>query len=251
MTLTSRAIAFASQRFPKLSSRVLASSGYTLDLDWFGPDAFRVWDTDTAKRQDRAWRPLVAEAIAGRPRDDIAALYSAIDSLPAPVGSVLEVGCGGGYNSELIGHHSPGIHYTGVDLAASMVDISRRKYPDQTFIEASALDLPFADDAFDVVMDGVALLHIPPWTTALAQYARVASRYVILHGLTLSDEPTVTFAKYAYGQPSRELVFNRAEMLAEATRAGLTLLSTHPGDDYDLEEYLGIPTVSETWVLSV
>lgn len=251
MTLTSRAIAFASQRFPKLSSRVLASSGYTLDLDAFGPDAFQPWKDSTAERQDRAWNPLVDAAIAGSPREDIAALFAALDGLPAGVDTLLEVGCGGGYNSALIAHHRPSFRYSGVDLSPSMVEISKRKYPARSFSVANATDLTFTDDEFDVVMDGVALLHIPAWREAIAEYSRVASTAVILHGLTLTDRPTTPFAKYAYGQPSREFVFNRDDVLTAVADAGLTLASVHPGDDYDLTEYLGIPTVSETWVLTV
>jgi len=250
MTLTSRAIAFASQRFPKLSSRVLASSGYTLDLGAFGPDAFQPWKDETAERQDRAWTPLVDAAIAGSPREDIAALFGALDALPAGVESLLEVGCGGGYNSALIAHHRPGIRYAGVDLSESMVEISRRKYPQRSFSVADATNLSFSKNEFDVVMDGVALLHIPAWREAISEYARVASKAVILHGLTLTDRPTTPFAKYAYGQPSREFVFNRDDVLGAVADAGLTVQSVHPGDDYDLTEYLGIPTVSETWVLS-
>lgn len=249
LTITSRAIAFASQKFPKLASRVLASSGYTLDLDSFDEGAFRLWDASTAERQDRAWQPLVAQAVAGNPRADIAALFAALDDLPATTESILEVGCGGGYNSELISHHRPGLRYSGVDIAPSMVMASQAKYPQREFSVASALELPFADGSFDAVMDGVALLHIPDWPDAIKEYARVARSTVILHGLTVSEVPTVTFAKYAYGQPSRELVFNRSQLKSEISLAGLSVVATHPGDDYDLQEFIGIPTVSETWVL--
>ncbi|MBU1586704.1 MAG: class I SAM-dependent methyltransferase [Actinobacteria bacterium] len=251
MSFASRALAFASQRFPKASSRVLASAGYTFDLDTFGPNAFRVWNSRTAARQDRAWAPLVARAIAGNPREDIVALYDALDSTGVTAGTILEVGCGGGYNSELIAHHTPGLRYTGIDLSESMVEVSRAKYPDRDFRVASALDLPFDDGAFDVVIDGVALLHIPPWREAIAEYRRVASRFVVLHGLTLSDHETVAFGKYAYGQPSREFILNRADVVAACEALGLRLVASLPGDDYDLTEYLGVPTVSETWVLAV
>lgn len=251
MSLTSRLLAFASQTFPKASSRVLASAGYTFDLDSFGPDAFRVWDSATAARQDRAWAPLVAQAVAGHPRDDIAALFGALDATGLREGTILEVGCGGGYNSELIAHHAPALRYTGIDLSESMVEVSRAKYPDRDFRVASALDLPFGDGSFDIVVDGVALLHIPPWREAIAEYKRVAARFVVLHGLTLSDHETVAFGKYAYGQPSREFILNRAEVMAACEAVGLRLVTSLAGDDYDLKGYLGVPTVSETWVLAL
>ena len=250
MSFTSRLLAFASQRFPKLSSRVLASSGYTLDLDRFGPGAFGVWSPATAERQDRAWQPIIAEAKAGRPREDVAALEVALAELPATA-TLLEVGCGGGYNSEIVAFSAPEMTYTGLDLSEHMIALCRQHYPDRTFTVGSAYDLPFDDKSFDVVMDGVALLHMTEWPRALAQYARVAKKYVVLHGVTVTEGATTTFAKYAYGQPSLELVFGRADVMAELTKLGLTMVSTHPGDDYDLEEYLGIPSVSETWVLKV
>lgn len=248
MSLSSRLLVAASQTFPRASSRVLASSGYTLDLDRFGPDAYTVWTAETAARQDRAWQPIVDAAKAGHPREDVAALEQALDLL-SPDARVLEAGCGGGYNSEVIAFHAPGMDYTGLDIAPAMIDIARAHYPDRAFIVGSSYELPFADGSFDAVIDGVALIHMTDWQRAIAEYARVARTAVVLHGLTLTDHPTLTFAKYAYGQPSRELAFNSDEVLAVCERNGLRLVSAFDGLDYDLEEYLGIPSTSVSWVL--
>lgn len=252
MFLISSLVPFASQVFPRLSSRVLASSGYTLDPSRIGgPDAFAVWTARTARRQDRAWQPIVDEARAGRPREDVASLFDALSFLTARPATVLEVGCGGGYNSEIIGFRFPALDYSGIDLSAAMVDIAHDRYPNSAFVVGSAYDLPVEDKSFDVVMDGVALIHMLGWRLALAEYARAARGHVILHGLTLADSsPTTTFAKYAYGQPAMELVFNRAELTSLCIDLGLTLQTVHVGLDYDLQRYLGVSTASETWVLS-
>jgi ubiquinone/menaquinone biosynthesis C-methylase UbiE len=133
-----------------------------------------------------------------------------------------------------------------------MIEIAAAHYPGRTFAVGSAYDLAFAADSFDTVVDGVALLHMSGWRDALREYARVARTNVILHALTLTDSaPTTEFAKYAYGQPSLEFVFNREELLAECTAVGLSLLAQEGGLDYDLKRYIGIESVSETWVLSV
>ena len=252
MSVKSSVLVFASQRLPALSSRILASSGYTLDLDRFGPDAFGVWGNRAASRQDAAWRPIVAEAKAGRPREDVVALNTCLDALSAlEVSSLLEVGCGGGYLSELISFHAPSLAYRGVDLSESMIELARSHYPNQDFAAASAYGLPNEDASVDAVLDGVALIHMAQWTLALAEYRRVARTAVVLHGLTLTESPTTTFGKYAYGQPSMELVFNRTELLAECSALGLTLSSSHPSLEYDLQEYLAIESVSESWVLTI
>jgi SAM-dependent methyltransferase len=251
MSVTASVLAIASQRLPRFSSRFLASSGYTLDADRIGqPAEFVTWQRETAERQNRAWMPLVAAAKAGKPREDIVSLYDAINSLPLTPTTLLEVGCGGGYNAEILHDRFPGIEYEGVDISPAMVEVAKENYPQRHFSVGSAYDLEFADRSFDVVMDGVALLHMAEWPRALAQYARVARFHVILHGLTLTvDAPTTAFAKFAYGQPSHEFAFDRNELLGECAAVGLSLVGTEPGLDYDLSPYLGIPTVSETWVL--
>ena len=253
MSLISFLIACASQLFPRLSSRVLASSGYTRDPARLGaPGSFSMWTSATAERQDRAWQPIVSAAKAGRLREDVAALYEALESLEAFPNTIVEVGCGGGYNSEIVSARFPALAYEGIDISAAMIAIAQAHYPQRTFVEASAYELPFADGAFDAVLDGVALIHMPEWQSALSEYSRVAKRYVILHGLTLAEHaPTTKFAKYAYGQPAIELVFNRAELSGVCEGLGLTLLSTHEGLDYDLKRYLGIQSVSESWVLEL
>jgi len=253
VSLISILIAFASQAFPRLSSRVLASSGYTLDIDRFGsPEVFSVWTAETAERQDRAWHPIVEAAKAGHRREDVAALAGALEALGGDEQTVLEVGCGGGYNSEIISSERPELEYQGLDISEAMIAISQSHYPDRLFRIGSAYELPFEPRSFDVVIDGVALIHMPEWQRALAEYARVASGYVVLHGLTLTDTASTTkFAKYAYGQPAVELVFNRAEMMALCGEVGLTVVKQLGGLDYDLKRYLGIESVSETWVLRV
>jgi ubiquinone/menaquinone biosynthesis C-methylase UbiE len=244
-------VAFVSQRFPKLSSRVLASSGYTLNLSSFGgPDDFSVWNEATAERQDRAWQAIVDDAKKGRVREDVAALFDALALLGDLPLNLLEVGCGGGYYSELIRSRFSRIDYRGVDISEPMIAVAKTHYPGVKFDVGSAYDLEAANDSVDVVLDGVALIHMDEWKRAIAEYSRVAKSAVVLHGLTLTDtSPTTTFAKYAYGQPSTELVFSRAELLKECSARDLIVRSIQGGLDYDLERYVGIKSVSETWLL--
>jgi len=208
-----------------------------------------VWSERTARRQDRAWLPLIEQARAGHPREDIAALQEALGDAPRS-GTVLEVGCGGGYNSEIIAIAAPGLRYSGVDLSPAMIARCRARYPDREFVVGSAYELPFEDDRFDVVIDGVALLHMAHWRDALREYARVSRGPVILHGVTVTDAaPTTRFAKYAYGQPATELVIARSELEAAVAAVGLKQLRVLHAEDYDLAAFIGIPSMSEVWVL--
>lgn len=250
--IKSEILAFASQRMPRLSRHVLASAGYTLDPDDLAPPHdYTVWREETAQRQDRAWQPLVAAAAAGNPRRDIVALYDALDSL-GDIPELLEVGCGGGYYSEILAHRYPSTHYRGLDISPAMIALAHTLYPGREFVVGSAYKLRYEDRSQAVVVDGVALIHMPSWTEAIREYARVASGHVVLHGLTVSDSaPTTSFAKYAYGQPSLEFLFARDELEAVCSSQNLRLVSVIPGLGYDLGPFLGLPSAEETWVLRV
>lgn len=250
MSWKSSVLALASQRMPRMSSRVLASAGYTREPSDLGPpDSFTEWTAATALRQDRAWQPIVDEVKAGNPRGDVEALFEALDGLHMSGASLLEVGCGGGYYSEIIAHRFPDISYQGIDLSAPSIALAREHYPEREFVVGSAYDLPFGDRSVDIVMDGVALIHMPQWRRAVTEYARVARRAVIFHGLTVTDEhSTIMFAKYAYGQPSLESAFNRADLEAECAAAGLGSPRVIAGLEYDLEKFIGVPSAEETWV---
>ena len=253
MSWKSSVLAFASQRVPSLSRRFLSSAGYTLDPSQLGPpESFSVWTAATARRQDRAWQGIVDEVKAGNPRGDVEALYQALTGIETDGAALLEVGCGGGYYSEIIAHRFPGISYRGLDLSEASIDLAREHYPQREFLVGSAYDLPFDDHSIDIVMDGVALIQMPDWRTAVAEYGRVARRHVIIHGVTITEtHPTTLFAKYAYGQPSFESVINRDELRTLCSANGLQDPRVIRGLDYDLEKFIGIPSIEETWVLRV
>lgn len=253
MSLTAALVYLASQGAPRLSSRVLASSGYSRNLGKLGPPGeFTAWGAATAHRQEDAWRPIVEAAKRGEPREDVAALYSALQPLATGAASLLEVGCGGGHNSELITMRYKGIRYSGIDISAAMIDVARARYPGRGFSVGDAYELAEPVDSQDIVLDGVALIHMPDWPTALREYARVSVGHVVLHGLTLTDAvPTTPFVKYAYGQPTMEFAFNREAIQTECEALGLELVASFGGLDYDLKHYIGVPSVSETWVFRV
>ena len=69
----------------------------------------------------------------------------------------LEVGCGPGHVTAMMAES--GATVTGVDLVPAMIEIARRLHPDIAFVEANAEQLPFADDAFDVVLVNFVIHH--------------------------------------------------------------------------------------------
>ena len=89
---------------------------------------------------------------------------------------VLEIGLGLGADSEQIIRR--GAHWTGVDLTAESVDRVRtrlqlRGVPYDDVIQSSVLELPFADNSFDVVFSHGVLHHVPDIARAQGELARV------------------------------------------------------------------------------
>jgi len=69
----------------------------------------------------------------------------------------LEVGCGPGHITGMMA--DTGATVTGVDLVPAMIETARTLHPDMEFVQADAEQLPFGDDAFDVVLVNFAIHH--------------------------------------------------------------------------------------------
>jgi SAM-dependent methyltransferase len=207
----------------------------------------------TAHRQQRAYEGLLQQMHAGQPRIDLTAAAEAIRATGLAKPSVLEVGCGGGYYSEVLAHFfGENFDYFGIDYAAEMVTVARGRYPGRRFDvgNACALDLP--ERSVDVVFNGVSLMHILDYERAIAEGSRVARTHCIYHSLPLFDDrPTTYLRKYAYGAPVIEVVFNRRELLACFERNGLTFVRSWQSIPYDVHPVTPEHSRCETFLLSV
>jgi SAM-dependent methyltransferase len=90
--------------------------------------------------------------------------------------SVLEIGLGEGAESELLIRH--GARWSGVDLTAEAVErvrtrLTLRELPYTELRQGSVLDLPYADDSFDVVFSHGVLHHVPEIRQAQREIHRV------------------------------------------------------------------------------
>lgn len=105
--------------------------------------------------------------------------FSLLEPLIQPGSEVLDVGCGNGRLAEFTKKIKPqlsggavlqssderrrtrSVKYTGTDLSSGLLSHAQKLYPEDAFVQASMLNLPFPDEQFDVVVCVAALLHIP------------------------------------------------------------------------------------------
>jgi SAM-dependent methyltransferase len=207
----------------------------------------------TVARQERAYRRLIAAMKRGQPRIDFKVAAEAVAATGIASPSVIEVGCGSGYYSEVLATLLPcPIDYRGLDYSQAMVARARAHYPSRAFEVADATRLPYADRSFDIVFNGVSLMHIVDFQAVIREAARVAKHYCVFHGVPVFlDHRTTFLTKYAYGAPVVEIIFGKRELMSLCVDAGLRLEREWPGIPYDVFDAIGHHSVTETYLFSI
>ncbi len=104
--------------------------------------------------QVRVWREAVAVAIDARPGV-----------------KVLDLAAGTGTSSAA--YAAKGADVVACDFSQGMIAEGRRRYPDLTFVEGDAMDLPFDDETFDVTTVSYGLRNVNDPDKALRDMFRV------------------------------------------------------------------------------
>lgn len=237
-----------------ISKDVPASYGYQiiegevpveLSTGWKGPAV--------AERQQAAFTPLLRKMYEGKRREDFVALATAVQMTGLEDPLILEVGCGSGYYSEILSYLlGRPVRYVGLDFSPAMIHLALERYPDRTFVVGDAMALPFPNGAFDIVLNGVSLMHIPNYKAAITESRRVARRWCIFHTVpVLQRRKTTVLRKKAYGEPTIEVIFNEGELYYLLDQDGLVVRHVLDSIPYNLEAVLGEPTVTKTYVCEV
>ncbi|HLT61567.1 MAG TPA: demethylmenaquinone methyltransferase [Microlunatus sp.] len=127
---------------------------------------------------DRAWRRATVEAVEPRAGQRI-----------------LDLAAGTGTSSQPFADAGATVFPT--DLSLGMLAVGKERQPGLTFVAGDALQLPFADAAFDVVTISFGLRNVEHTEAALVELRRVTrpgGRLVICEFST----PTVPWFRFAY-----------------------------------------------------
>lgn len=98
---------------------------------------------------------------------------------PLDAESVLDAGCGEGETLARLAGMLPD-RVAAVDVSQEAVDFTARRHPYAEVGRESIYELPFPDDAFDLVLCLEVLEHLDQPERGLAELARVARRDVVL-----------------------------------------------------------------------
>ena len=74
--------------------------------------------------------------------------------------SILDVGCGPGIISRYMTDHHPGLAVTGIDYAASMVQLASAQMPDGRFMVMDCMELNRLEEKFDGIVCGFCIPYL-------------------------------------------------------------------------------------------
>lgn len=202
------------------------------------PDAWR--DPAIPERQHEAYATLLANLRRGEPRQDLRVAAAAIGESGIANPSIVEIGCGSGYYSEVLELLAGPVRYTGIDYSAAMIALARSSYARTRFVVGDATTLPVKTAAADIAMSGNSLMHIAGYAEAIAETARIAARWCVFHSVPVAEHrPTTFLRKKAYGVDVFELMFNRGELESRMAASGLAIRSMRDSYPYDLSPIVG------------
>ena len=99
----------------------------------------------------------------------------------------LDIGCGTGYFCQQLQQRWPAAQGVGLDLAAGMLDVARRRCPQSQYICADAELLPLQDNSVDLVFSSLALQWCSDFAGVLAEIKRVLKPGGVLLFSSLAD----------------------------------------------------------------
>lgn len=114
--------------------------------------------TDQEDRTIQTYDKYAQSWVTDHPQDDYRTILARIKNL-VPHGSVLEVGCGGGQDAEML--MAAGYDYLGTDAAKGMVRLASQNHPGINFQHLNLYDLASLGRQFDIFWCNAVLLHIP------------------------------------------------------------------------------------------
>ncbi len=129
--------------------------------------------------------------------------------------SILDVGCGTGYVTDIISG-SLKVNVVGCDLDKKRLSVARRHF-NQEVIVADVTRLPFRDGSFDAVVAMEILEHLQNPDPALSELKRIARRYLVI---TVPNDPYFMLANVLRGKnlrnfgnpPDHILHFNKGSL---------------------------------------
>jgi len=125
--------------------------------------------------------------------------YSSLISLAKPLlpQTILDAGCGEGFTMEKLLKSAVCKKIEGVEYSKDAILLGKKLFPKLTFKQASAYELPYKDNSFDLVICTEVLEHLEEPTKAFKEMLRVSKKYLII---SVPNEPFFMLSNFLRGK---------------------------------------------------
>ena len=129
----------------------------------------------------------------------ISNFYSSLISLVETLSpsTILDAGCGEGFTMNKLSKNSIVKKIEGIEYEKEAISLGKKLFPKLIFKEGSAYDLPYKDNAFDLVVCTEVLEHLEEPTKALREVLRVSNKYILI---SVPNEPFFMLANFIRGK---------------------------------------------------
>ncbi len=111
--------------------------------------------------------------------------------------TVLDVGCGEGFTLKQLSDKNIGEKLEGVDFLDTAIEIGKKIHPQLKLKQGNIYELPYGNDAFDLVLCTEVLEHLKYPEKALKELKRVTKGYVII---SVPNEPWFMIGNFLRGK---------------------------------------------------
>jgi 2-polyprenyl-3-methyl-5-hydroxy-6-metoxy-1,4-benzoquinol methylase len=113
------------------------------------------------------------------------------------VDSILDAGCGEGFTLNRLREKGIGKKWEGLEYSKMAIELGKKAYPDIKIIQGSVYELPYKDNAFDLVLCTEVLEHLEKPQDALKELVRVSKKYLVI---SVPNEPFFMLAQLLRGK---------------------------------------------------
>jgi 2-polyprenyl-3-methyl-5-hydroxy-6-metoxy-1,4-benzoquinol methylase len=113
------------------------------------------------------------------------------------VDSILDVGCGEGFTLNRLREKGIGKTLEGVEYSKAAIELGYKMYPDTKIKQGNIYQLPYKDNAFDLVLCTEVLEHLDDPQKGLKELVRVSKKYLVI---SVPNEPFFMFAQLVRGK---------------------------------------------------